>query len=211
VSRRADSCSRVSGFARPIALLAIALALVVAFVIAWPAIRQWRDASRIETARRDASAIAGALVRFYRDTGFFPLWDRVDDGGAFRLDRVDLLVGDGARPQAPSNSAWFAGRQGRLADELVTNRPSYAVREDPEGMGWNGPYLPDPPAADPWGRQYVVNIGLIPSADAPSGPGTAKYAVWVLSAGPDGEIQTPYRQLIADATLAGDDIGVRIQ
>ncbi len=194
------------------ALLAIAAGLAIAAVLAWPAVRQTRDAARLERSRRDASAIAGALVRFYQDNGFFPLWDQMTAEGPQRLGPIDLLVSDGSAPDAPAHSSWSTGRQGRLADELVTNAPSYAVREDPDSMGWSGPYLPEAPGPDPWGRRYVVNIGLIPSADAPPDqPGSAKYAVWVLSAGPDGVIQTPYRQLIADATLAGDDIGVRLQ
>lgn len=197
------------GSVRVPVLFVIVGALVVAAVLAWPAIRQTRDMARLQRARRDASAIAGALVRFYQDNGFFPLWDQI---GAGRLGRVDLLVSDGMAPEVPAHSAWSTGRLGLLADDLVTNKPSYAVREDPEGMGWAGPYLPEPPGPDPWGHQYVVNIGLIPSADAPPDEaGAAKYAVWVLSAGPDGIIQTPFRQLIADATLAGDDIGVRLQ
>lgn len=195
--------------ARVKALIALAGVLIVAAVLAWPAIRRTRDAARLDRARREASAIAGALVRFYRDAGFFPLWGQV---GAGQLGRVDLLVSDGAAPEAPVHSSWSTGRVGRLADELVTNAPSYVVRDDPESMGWSGPYLPSAPGPDPWGHRYVVNIGLIPSADAPPDEaGAAKYAVWVLSAGPDGVVETPFRQLIADATLAGDDIGVRLQ
>ncbi len=79
-------------------------------------------------------------------------------------------------------------------------------------MGWSGPYLPESPGPDPWGRRYVVNIGLIPSADSPTEDrGPARFAVWVMSAGPNGVIETSYRQPIGNAALAGDDIGVRLQ
>ena len=191
------------------ALAALVAALGVAAYVAWPALGRTSDRDRAEHARQDAQAIAGALIRFYRDNGFFPLWARQAEG---HLARIDLLVSDGEAPSAPADSLWITGRVGTLAGELVTNRPSYGLREDPDGMGWSGPYLPESPGADPWGRRYAVNIGLIPSADSPARDrGPARFAVWVLSSGADGIIETPYRQPIGNAALAGDDVGVRLQ
>ncbi|MHB8533805.1 MAG: hypothetical protein ACYDC2_13885 [Solirubrobacteraceae bacterium] len=196
----------------PMALAALLAALAAATYVAWPAMRGTTDRTRSERARQDAQAIAGALISFYRDNGFFPLWARQPDGKEGQLRRIDLLVSDGEAPSAPPGSLWATGRIGMLASELVTNRPSYGLREDPDGMGWNGPYLPESPGPDPWGRRYAVNIGLIPSADSPPDDrGPARFAVWVLSSGPDGIVETSYRQPIGNAALAGDDIGVRLQ
>ena len=50
------------------------------------------------------------------------------------------------------------------------------------------------PTADPWGNRYTVNVG----------PAT----IWVLSAGPNGIVETPYLQLGGRARLSGDDVGV---
>ena len=58
----------------------------------------------------------------------------------------------------------------------------------------------------------MVNIGLIdtsPGAATLSGRG--KLAVWVLSAGPNGTIETPFTLPILSATAGGDDIAIRIQ
>jgi len=53
-------------------------------------------------------------------------------------------------------------------------------------------------------------IDLSPGAATASGQ--AKMAVWVLSAGPNGTIETPFASSIFSATQpVGDDIGNRIQ
>jgi type II secretory pathway pseudopilin PulG len=57
------------------------------------------------------------------------------------------------------------------------------------------PALPIDDAAaqpDPWGNAYLVNVAALPSA------GT----VWVLSAGPDGIVQTPF---LSQGAPLGDD------
>jgi hypothetical protein len=41
--------------------------------------------------------------------------------------------------------------------------------------------------------------------------GATKSAVWVLSAGPNGQTDTAPNQPMTTAVLAGDDIGVRVQ
>ena len=59
---------------------------------------------------------------------------------------------------------------------------------------------PTSPAEDPWGNCYAVNLA------AANRPGAA---VWALSAGPDGIIDTPF--LDAVETPAGDDVGIRVR
>jgi hypothetical protein len=56
-------------------------------------------------------------------------------------------------------------------------------------------------SADPWGNCYVVNLAAI-AAGEPA-------IVWVLSAGPNGVIDTPF--VTASETLAGDDVGIRVR
>jgi hypothetical protein len=53
---------------------------------------------------------------------------------------------------------------------------------------------------DPWGNCYVLNLA------AANRPGAA---VWALSAGPDGIIDTPFFEAVE--TPADDDVGMRIR
>jgi hypothetical protein len=53
---------------------------------------------------------------------------------------------------------------------------------------------------DPWGNCYAINLAAANRSDA---------ALWALSAGPDGIIDTPF--LDAVATPAGDDVAVRVR
>lgn len=55
-------------------------------------------------------------------------------------------------------------------------------------------------AQDPWGNCYVVNLAAILS--------TEPAVLWVLSAGPNGIIETPF--LGRSETPGGDDVGMRI-
>lgn len=76
---------------------------------------------------------------------------------------------------------------------------------------WRGAYLRGPVDPDPWGNRYAVNVAFLdPSATAAvagitAGFATADYPrldVFVLSAGPDEEIDTRSAQ---DGAVPGDD------
>jgi hypothetical protein len=60
------------------------------------------------------------------------------------------------------------------------------------------------PTPDPWGHRYQINIGALSNRQSDAA------AVWVLSAGPDGIVDTPFVTTASGARLRGDDIGVRI-
>jgi hypothetical protein len=99
-----------------------------------------------------------------------------------------------------------------MGDHLVTNRHGYRFRRPGESGGWNGPYVSADVKGDPWGNQYMINSewldGGTTAADI---NGNERHAVFVVSAGSDGVIQTPFDQPISDARAVGDDIVIRIQ
>ena len=70
-------------------------------------------------------------------------------------------------------------------------------------------YVSEGFSPDPWGNQYLVNIGLLKET-APAGSGDAS-AVWVLSAGPNSIVDTAYRLPARSASVGGDDIGARVR
>jgi hypothetical protein len=182
--------------------------LAIAALVTWPRVRQATTRMQQQRARNDSEAIANALIRFYEDNAFFPLWAHFPNEPQLR--RVDLLVSEGAAPAGLQSSQWIVGTTGSLADQLVLNTPGYSEREGPGETGWDGPYLRTPPGPDPWNHRYMVNVGLL-SSGAPEDQDVAKSAVWVLSAGPNGIVETLYRQPISSAALGGDDIGFRVQ
>jgi succinoglycan biosynthesis protein ExoA len=95
-----------------------------------------------------------------------------------------ILVGPGANPQVPQGSDW---RQ-------VT------------AINASAAHLDLPLAPDPWGNHYLI----YPSPAAQGATHGAGLARWVLSAGPNGIVDTPFRQAPQGAALGGDDIGVRL-
>jgi hypothetical protein len=54
------------------------------------------------------------------------------------------------------------------------------------------------PQVDPWGNTYLVNFGAARTGGA----------IWVLSAGPDGVIDTPFDVPLPHASVRGDDVAV---
>ena len=116
---------------------------------------------------------------------------------------------DGEDDQPPADLAqrrrWIEAARDLLDDHVISNRSGYRFRSGGEyGGGWNGPYLNKTITGDPWGRQYLVNVAWLANRGG-------RRAVFVVSAGHNGVIETPYEQSILDARAFGDDIVVRIQ
>ena len=119
----------------------------------------------------------------------------------------------GGRSTRAGRRRWLEAATGLIEDHLIANRAGYRMKRPEEGEGgWNGPYLSKGVKADPWGKRYQVNMlgfdGGVTAADANGNP---RHAVFVVSAGGNGVIETPFDQPINDAQIFGDDIGIRIQ
>jgi len=194
--------------------LTVVLAVIVTLaLVLTPSISNFINDSRVARARTDCQTLASAMVTFYRDNGFFPSWKLAQNGGPGTADnRLQLLVSPGNIAQEDAQSTWSTGTAGLLSEQLVKNIPGYSLKTTTSANGWNGPYLSNEINADPWGNRYIVNVQLIDSsATAVTRSGGVKLAVWVLSAGPNGIIETPFTQSILTAALGGDDIGSRLQ
>jgi prepilin-type N-terminal cleavage/methylation domain-containing protein len=194
--------------------LTVVLAVIVTLaLVLTPSIANYISDARVARARSDTQTIASALVQFNRDTGLHPLWSQSQNGGAGTpASRVDLLVSTGNIPAATQSSLWITGTSAGLTEVLMANTPGYAVRTATSSFGWNGPYLSSPIGADSWNHRYAVNVSLLDSTTGGlTMAGTPKQAVWVLSAGPNGSLETPYAQPATVAVPGGDDIGFRLQ
>jgi type II secretory pathway pseudopilin PulG len=148
-------------------------------------------------------------------------------------NRVDLLVSTGRIPvvgvaRSSGTPDWDAAA-GNLGVQvldyyLVSNTPSSlpanAYRSatnmsvltnfDPDSgaqfnseFAWRGSYLPGPIDADPWGNRYAANVEFLAKALG-AGPSGNVNDVFVISAGPNGEMQTRFDT--DGSTAAGDDL-----
>lgn len=102
----------------------------------------------------------------------------------------------------------------RTPEDLITGAPStqFALTSQ-QGFNarhsWRGPYLSAPVRSDPWGNRYAVNVMYLDAVADSDGSGSHGhvYDVFVLSAGPDEELDTPFA---IDGVVPGDDDLVRV-
>ena len=168
--------------------------------------------ARTLRTREDVQQIGKAIASFYADNGFFPRTDDVRDGrSGTRL--LGSLVSTAPLPDTtPSTGLWTESRFDLLSAHLTRNIPGYRVRDPLARLGWAGPYLTSEVEGDAWGLAYVVNVFYLDPRDILLDlDGTPLGAVYVLSAGPNGILETPYYQPRDNATIYGDDIGFRLQ
>ena len=192
--------------------LAVVLAVIVTLaLILTPAISNFINDSRTAGTRADAQTIVSAIVQFEKDNGFFPQWKVAVAGGpGTAANKLDLLISPGNTPMESLQTLWTtatAVKTDTLANQLMANAPGYSLKTGSSQFGWNGPYLSSAIGSDAWNNRYMVNIGLADSTVGAAG----KNAVWVISAGPNGVLETGYSVVVTAATLGGDDIGVRLQ
>ncbi len=154
---------------------AVLTATVVMAVVVGPRFDNCRDRVGAEMALSDLNRVGVALRQVIADT-------------QAALDHSpqlpDRLYGPGVQPKRGAFNRGRADAASRLL-----------VRDDWHlGAAWKGPYLTEVPI-DPWGRAFVLNLSALHHP---------REVLWILSAGPDGEIQTA-----PDATTpAGDDVGI---
>jgi prepilin-type N-terminal cleavage/methylation domain-containing protein len=194
--------------------LTVVLAVIVTLaLILTPSITNFISDSRVARTRTDTQTVASSIVQFYKDNGFFPQWSQASAGGPGSTGgKVDLLVSPGNTPAVVTGNTWATGTTGTLVGQLMSNTPGYALKSATAQFGWNGPYLSSTIGADAWNNRYAVNVGLIdPTAGTQTAAGATKSAVWVISAGPNGQIETAYEQPVTTALVSGDDIAVRVQ
>ena len=198
-----------------IELTVVLAVLVTLALVLTPSITNFINDSRVARTKADTQTIAAAVVQFYKDNGFFPQWSAANAGGpGLPANLVELLVGPGNTPTATAApDEWTTSAStDTILDQLLANAPAYTLKNATAAYGWNGPYLSNSISADAWNNRYMINVGLIDTTQGTqTAGGVTKSAVWVISAGANGIIETPYDQPMTTATLAGDDIGVRIQ
>jgi prepilin-type N-terminal cleavage/methylation domain-containing protein len=177
---------QVAGFTLIEIVIAIAVIAILAGIATPSIVKNIRD-SRIAQAKTDTQKIASTIASFYKDVGRWPSTDGTDD-------LVYLASEMGAMPTASTGVTGWIGNVDTFTDQLIDNGPSYSTTGE---FAWRGPYQTEF-GSDPWGRKFLCSVGRLSAGSTTP--------VYVLSAGPDGIVQTDVAAL-----LAGDDVGFRIQ
>ncbi len=187
--------------ARGITLAEVALTLMVTSALSAvvsPVIGDYvSDARQVQVAS-DLNTLAVTFTKFSYDARMAGPADR-------HWLRADVLVGEGLAPAVAAgiDAAWSGepgqGRVGRLVEHLQSNAVGYETASAGQPVlgarGWRGPYLTPGIKPDAWGHRYVMNVA---SWSQRRGP------LVVLSAGPNGTIETPFDA--PGAVPGGDDV-----
>ncbi len=178
------------GFSLVEATIVLAVIAVLTGAAA-PSVSRTLAQGRLARAHTDVQAIRTAVHNVLTEhTLFVPFTST----GAFDGDAIELLVSDGDIPFTSIGATnWddpvvcCAGSVdvAFLEAHLVNNAGlgaagSYSVAAG----GWRGAYINAPIDPDPWGNRYAVNTEYLKS--------TTTNDVFVLSAGPDEDIDTPF-------------------
>lgn len=201
-----------SGFTLIETVVAMMVIAILAAILI-PVVSRYVDDARVAKAQADVKAIAEAIAVFEKDVGRYPLYTSaatLNDAAA----NVVRLEGPGAAVSGPSPWTGATADANCVAtappctsdtfdNQLVANTPGYPTSANPgKPFKWKGPYAAV--TEDPWGRRYLVN--MIKAVSASSS------ACFVISAGPDGQIQTPFvNPQNASLSPSGDDIIYRIR
>jgi prepilin-type N-terminal cleavage/methylation domain-containing protein len=167
-------------------VIVIAVIAILAGIATPSIVKNIRD-SRIARTKADTKEIASTIASFYTDVGRWPSTDGTND-------LVYLASETGDMPAAGTGVTGWTGNSDTFTDQLIDNDPSYTTTGE---FAWRGPYQTEF-GTDPWGKRLLCNVGSLSAGSTTP--------VYVLSAGPDGILQTD-----VGALLAGDDVGFRIQ
>lgn len=175
-------------------------------------------------AKSSLDTLCATLDTMLRDTGetFFLRDGHPGPSGTVSrhaTNRVKMLVGDGRTPdvrdeivRTPSSDVdWNTPHDNAavqsFGDHLVVNQPggsaAFAYRTGGR-FGWRGAYLGTDISADPWGRRLAANVEFLGSPGGSAEPNGSVNSVMVLSAGPNGVVETKFAS--AGILRAGDDL-----
>ncbi len=207
-----------TGFTLMEIVIAVAIVAIFAAAISPMVFKHLEDA-KLTRAQNESESLATAVLSYYKDTGAWP-YTNADGPTGNEVARVISSANVPAVAGADAGtSAASWGTQGTaklLGDYLYYNNPdddSSATGANADeasadwrtnGRGaWRGPYVSEYTFDDPWGNAYVMNVNYAPGGNY---SGTVRHKVFVLSAGPDGQWQTPFADDTVEEIL-GDDVG----
>ncbi len=148
------------------------------------------------SARQDCQQIGAAIASFYRDTGIWPA------KSAATPDYFELLR-TGAVGDDPPHTFSGVTKTDEMEHHLVVDNNEYIT----DLYNWKGPYIESLAGKkDPWGHNYLAYVKAFYNPTGGGTGGTKEYA-WIISAGPNGIVDTDET---ASTLISTDDIGLYI-
>ncbi len=181
--------------------LAVVLAIIaVLAAVLTPMVTGYLDQARIARASADVRTIADAVKLYNRDTGRYPIYDTnalyvSDTTGAIRE------IGSSAGNTPAAGSGWTLSGTTLTSSSLesyLNNNSSGLTGGAFPKAAFRGPYI-GTIDSDPWANKYLLNsTDLVRSSTSHA---------YVLSAGPNGTVETTRDVATTSAlTAGGDDI-----
>lgn len=187
--------------------LAVVLAVIaVLAAVLTPLVTSYIDQARETRAASDTRTIAETILLYKRDTGQFPIYDNATAANN-DVQTAETLQGAGTDLAAATGVGWTSAiltSNASLEDFLNINKLSLATGNPKGGaVAYRGPYL-GTIGSDPYGNRYLVTADNMRRA-------SLNFA-YVISAGPNGTLETTHDQARSGAfTVGGDDIVSRIR
>ncbi len=201
-------------------VLAIILTLVAIFL---PLATSKLSESKTATTTSSIDAVSAALTSFFSDIDHFPACDS-SDCDPFTNANNDLkflafgtgsgsLTGEYPVSTSGSGSDWALTTNDSSTGtaEIKNNAFNHLAQNNPNGDAttgdagfdyksskWKGPYIAKI-AIDPFGFAYIAHVGAMEKDGSKISSGKG----WILSAGPDGVLDTAP----SAAVLSNDDLG----
>jgi len=157
--------------------------------------------AKITAAEADVQTITNAVLAFNKDMKDWPVW-AVGTARQSSDTKYDGLHSNEGDTPAVGTGVTIPVSIDYMADHLVTNVQAYPTSGKSK---WSGPYL-ERVRQDPWGDKYYIDVkGLQPANISGFMP------AFVVSAGPNKELETVFGQTGPSITIGGDDILFRIK
>lgn len=195
-----------NGFTLIEIIVVLAVIAALAAVLTPMVISYITDAS-LRRAEADVKTIGAAIISFNKDLREWPIWavGTATKSGDAKYDVLYSEAGDQIdTDNVGTLTDWTTTNADTLDDQLVTNDPGYSLTGKRK---WRGPYLENI-SEDPWGNKYYATVEYLQPSYL--SPGSEK-VVFVLSAGPDEQIDTLFEQDVTSFSAGGDDITFRIK
>jgi prepilin-type N-terminal cleavage/methylation domain-containing protein len=191
------------GFTLIEVIVVIAIVAVLAAILT-PTITKNIDDSKRTRAQNECQVIAASLTSFYKDLGVWPARRNATDHYLYLLYGNGRIPGNSGTDTQYWTGGWGGEREDTFSNQLLSNTPNgtgtpYTTTGE---RAWRGPYAIEY-KADPWGTRYACNLAYLWCCGLDE-------AVWVLSAGSDGVIETSITQSVINPAVNGDDMVGRI-